>query len=208
VSLVSWVALVGAIVLGFATAAWYGGSRSYGLWIGFVGSCFLLLALAIQVQQRIWKAEQSKTPEPPAFAAELKATISYHLDVSIQCCTDFLALPPGEETLQQITAAIYLIVTNLQNRGAVIEGFKLEGARDAGGPWIAIDSIPWQSSVFMTDDLAQAPIVDMRHSGFGFNLTDRELASGDVAKGWVFLKLPPLNFSESPFGILLDSIPR
>jgi uncharacterized membrane protein len=49
-----WLPIVGGILLGgFSAAAFYGGHKIAGLWLGFVGVvCFLLLA-TLQIQQAI-----------------------------------------------------------------------------------------------------------------------------------------------------------
>jgi hypothetical protein len=68
--LLFWLPIIGGILLGgFGCNAWYGGSKSLGLWLSFAGLlCFLLLG-ALQIQEAIWKNDakpvKSNDPDRP-----------------------------------------------------------------------------------------------------------------------------------------------
>jgi hypothetical protein len=51
-----WLVILGPTLVGLASAVWYGGSKSSGLWIGVFGVVLLVFAGALQIQQHIWSS--------------------------------------------------------------------------------------------------------------------------------------------------------
>ena len=64
---VSWLVIIGPLLIGLASTIWYGSGRTPALWIGFTGAVLLFLAGALQCQQWIWK---SSNLAPQAQAQE------------------------------------------------------------------------------------------------------------------------------------------
>jgi hypothetical protein len=62
---VFWLVIIGPILIGVAGAAWYGGRKIPALWMGFVGTILLLLAVALQSQLAIWKSQAGEPTSSP-----------------------------------------------------------------------------------------------------------------------------------------------
>ena len=53
-ALLFWLPLIASILLGgVAASAWYGGDKTFGLWLAFAGVVLLLLTGALQIHQRL-----------------------------------------------------------------------------------------------------------------------------------------------------------
>jgi hypothetical protein len=57
-----WLPLIAGFLLGgVAVGGWYGGDKTFAVWIGFVGTICFLLTAALQIQQYVWRvADQPK----------------------------------------------------------------------------------------------------------------------------------------------------
>ena len=51
-----WLPLIAGLLLGgLAVGAWYGGDKTLAIWVGFVGAVCLVLLVALQIQQEVWR---------------------------------------------------------------------------------------------------------------------------------------------------------
>ena len=65
-----WLPIIGSILLGgLAGTVWYGGNKTFGLWLAFAGLICLGLVVVLQIQQAIWASHAS---EPAATTATPK----------------------------------------------------------------------------------------------------------------------------------------
>jgi hypothetical protein len=76
---VFWLVILGPVIIGIAVAVYYGGSKTFALWTGFVGCVLLLLAGGLQWQQAIWKSQE---PPDEATVKRLRAYV-YAIDADI-----------------------------------------------------------------------------------------------------------------------------
>ena len=50
-----WLPLIAGLLLGgLSVGAWYGGNRTFAVWVAFIGAIFLLLTATLQAQQYVW----------------------------------------------------------------------------------------------------------------------------------------------------------
>lgn len=63
-----WLPLIAGILLGgLAVGSWYGGDKTFAVWVGFLGLICLLLTGALQIQQHVWRvANQPRLSLIPA----------------------------------------------------------------------------------------------------------------------------------------------
>ncbi|WP_156464289.1 hypothetical protein [Afipia sp. Root123D2] len=72
-----WLPLIGGLLLGgVAISGWYGGDKSFGLWIGFTGLILFLLVAAIQIQQFIW--QNVNQPDIDLVASTQRAVLKWN----------------------------------------------------------------------------------------------------------------------------------
>jgi hypothetical protein len=57
-----WLVIMGPLIIGIAACIYYGGSKTFAVWVGFVGCILLLLAATFQWQQIILKSRSSDIP--------------------------------------------------------------------------------------------------------------------------------------------------
>ncbi len=62
---VSWLVIIGPILIGVAGVIWYGSGPTPALWVGFAGTILLILAGTLQLQQAIWKSQASEPIQQP-----------------------------------------------------------------------------------------------------------------------------------------------
>lgn len=55
-----WLAIIGPTLISLAGCIWYGGSKTVALWTSFCGIILLLLALTLQLQQKIWNSQTTE----------------------------------------------------------------------------------------------------------------------------------------------------
>jgi len=68
-SAISWLVIIGPVLIGLAGCIWYGGSRTIALWTGFAGLISLLLAATLQIQQSIWRSSITAAADERPFIA-------------------------------------------------------------------------------------------------------------------------------------------
>ena len=88
--LIFWLPIFSSILLGgFATAAWYGGNKTLGLWLTFAGLVCLLLTATIQIQQYLQTTNSiPKTTDVPDKASVIAQRA--YVSVSDAGISDFI----------------------------------------------------------------------------------------------------------------------
>ncbi len=66
---VLWLPIVGAAFMAVAGTIWgTNGNKTVALWVGFPGACMILVAIALNLQQIIWKEEAADKKQAPTDA--------------------------------------------------------------------------------------------------------------------------------------------
>jgi hypothetical protein len=82
-----WLPLIAGILLsGLAVGAWYGGNKTFAVWVGFVGVICLVLTAALQLQQYVWR--ETNQPKITLQSTEQRSVLrfdpprSYQMQIS------------------------------------------------------------------------------------------------------------------------------
>jgi hypothetical protein len=188
-TLIEWVFGIGAVVVGIGLATYFGGYKTSGLWIGFSGATIFLLALALQIQQWIWRSASPLAP--PAFRIEWKIAI-FDFNNEPTTTNGFVTRSQGVngDTISPIKLAISLSVTNLQHVQSTLETYSLETSDDAQA-WNKSSPAIWGADVFwIGGGLNRARQLNLRKCGFDLELLAHSVQPHDTIQGWIFFYDP------------------
>lgn len=82
-----WLPLIASLLLGsLAIGAWYGGSKTLAVWVGFVGATCFLLTGALQLQQHVWTVANQPyltlTPSNQSFFLRWDPPKSFQMQIN------------------------------------------------------------------------------------------------------------------------------
>jgi hypothetical protein len=55
----AWLPWVGGVLIAIAIGAWFEGSKSYAIWLGYGGAVIAALAFAIHLQKIVWEQDKA-----------------------------------------------------------------------------------------------------------------------------------------------------